>query len=116
LESEGELISALHTYEIRFSLAHQGIMEINLAKEGTLCIREIDLRRINLGFVREKFYRETEKDFQQRISPFPGSSRVTQGARRGRMTHTEALVLEFAEAQGFQRLREGPYFILEAFH
>jgi hypothetical protein len=97
--------------------------------EGTLCIREIDLRRsIDLGFVRERFCRETEEDFQQRISPFPGSSRgeslshaeepyrVTQGAHRGHTTHAEAFVLGFVEAQRFQRLREGSYFILEAFH
>jgi hypothetical protein len=96
--------------------------------EGALCIREVDLRRIDLGFEREKFCRETEESFQQRISPFPGSSRgritqprrgsvqVMQGARRGRTAHTEALVLGFVEAQRFQRLREGLYFILEAFH
>jgi hypothetical protein len=60
-----ELISTLNHFGIRVSLAHGGIRKLIWLGGCIIHEREGDLRRIDLGFVREKFCRETEEDFQE---------------------------------------------------
>jgi hypothetical protein len=129
LESEGELISALHPYEIRVFTCSWGIREIDLARGRIIHLRERDRLHwsegICLGFVGERLQGDRGGFFkgywhtssaQAETTTFRSQRAVVQGDAG---LHAGAVHLRrgscegFTESLGFKEVGERPYLSVE---